>query len=67
MNHFRLDINTKSGKPPKHSYDKKRNLQVLTKRQHKKKTKNDMEKIRKKRQKELKELGMEGLEIKSPF
>jgi len=58
MNHFRLDINTNSGKPKKHSYDWKSNLQPLTKKQHKKKTKEDMKKIKEKRRKEWNQLGV---------
>ena len=45
----RIDIRNKDGSLPKHSYDKDRNLQALSPRQHKKKTKSDINKIRAKR------------------
>ena len=46
---IRIDIRNKDGSLPKHKYDYDRNLQALSPRQHKKKTKSDMKKIRDKR------------------
>jgi 5-methylcytosine-specific restriction endonuclease McrA len=50
---FSFGTMTKSGKPRKHSYDWKNNLQPLSKKAHKIKTKSDIKKIKEKRRKEL--------------
>lgn len=60
MGHYEIDVNTKSGRPPKHSYDRKNNLQVLSKSVHKKKTKRDIKRIREKKEKELDNWGFGG-------
>jgi len=54
----KLEPLTKSGKPKKHNYDWKNNLQPLTKKQHKKKTKEDIKKIREKRRQTIRKLGV---------